>query len=64
MDESAAELIGLLGTRIGMIMEDTSIIALTLGACQPGELADTIDRIISAADQISKLAGALVSLKE
>ena len=35
MDDDNAELISLLATRIGTIMEDASVIALTLGVLEP-----------------------------
>jgi hypothetical protein len=43
MDEKATALIGLLGTRNGMIMEDTNETALTLGGMEQAELGPPID---------------------
>ena len=64
MDEGRAELIGLLGTRIGMIMEDASVVALTLGSMHPGQQDTAIAQLTTAAEQIRALTSALLALRE
>ena len=64
MDENTRELIVLLGTRIGMVMEDTCAIALTLGRSQPPDLDRHIDVIIAAVNRITRLAEALDRLRQ
>lgn len=65
MDENQAELLRLIYTRIGMIMEDTSVVALELGA-PSSEFAHTridelnrsiavIETLASAAQKLSRL---------
>lgn len=59
MDENTAELIALLGTRIGMIMEDVSETALTLGRMEQAEMAAAIDTLDHASTAISAMIAAL-----
>lgn len=64
MDESDAELLRLIYTRIGMIMEDASVIALELGGPQStfdqetrdslAQSVGTIAAMLAAADTLSK----------
>ena len=62
MDENATALIALLGTRIGMIMEDTNVTALNLGRLERPELEHAIDMLVRAGSSISILAAALNDL--
>lgn len=64
MDDHEAELIKLIYTRIGMVMEDASIIALKLGG--PASLLDReqADQIRRAAKTITSLADAADALHQ
>lgn len=64
MDEGKAELIALLGTRIGTIMEDASVVALTLGSADENQQATDIDQLVGAAEQIAALTSALQGLRD
>ncbi len=59
MDENATALIELLGTRIGMIMEDANNTALTLGQMDQSKLSPAIDDLVRAGASISIFAAAL-----
>lgn len=62
MDDDAARLFSALCTRVGIIMEDTSIAALTLGSAAPADRAEGLIHVERAADQISKLVAAARAL--
>jgi hypothetical protein len=62
MDDDNAELINLLSTRIGTIMEDTSVIALTLGSQGSGERLARIQQLTRASASIAALAAAVEAL--
>lgn len=62
MDDDTQELLNLICTRIGMIMEDTSAIALTIGACEPSERIAVISELEAASSQIAALTSAARSL--
>lgn len=64
MDEGRAELIGMLGSQIGMIMEDASVVALTLGSMRPGQQQAAIEQLANVAEQIGALTCALQSLRD
>lgn len=64
MDENRDELIALLGTRIGMVMEDVVVVALTVGATTPDQRDRKIGTIVEAAGRIQRLADALATLTE
>lgn len=64
MDNIDRELINLLGTKIGMLMEDHSALALTLGAQSHDEQKVTIDKLATASMKITKLAAAAQSIAE
>jgi hypothetical protein len=49
------ELIIRLCTHVGMIMEDASIVALTLGGLSPAERADPIAELCIASERIERL---------
>lgn len=59
-----AELIIQLCTRIGMIMEDASPDALTIGSLSPEQRLDRLRQLGRAADQISALVRAAISLSD
>ena len=58
MDEHTNELIAQLCTRIGMIMEDASVVALTVGGLTVKERDDAIAALEAAAERISALVAA------
>ena len=62
MDDETQELIILLCTRIGMIMEDASVVALTIGSRNRDARATTITELNIAAEQIDRLVKATESL--
>ena len=62
MDEDNAELIDLLCTRIGSIMEDASVIALTLGRLPAEERRARIEDLQHASARIAAMTAALGSL--
>ena len=59
MDDDNAELISLICTRIGTIMEDASVIALTLGALGPEERQARFAELKLASAAISGLVAAV-----
>ena len=61
MDEDN-ELLALLCTRIGTIMEDASAVAITAAAMDGGERTRSILQIADAASHITALANAAVAL--
>jgi hypothetical protein len=61
MDDDA-ELMGLLCTRIGMIMEDASVIALTLAAADPEARLVQLAELKAASAAIAALVAAVESL--
>ena len=62
MDEHTSELIAQLCTRIGMIMEDASVVALTVGGLTVKERDDAIAALEAAAERISALVAAVKAL--
>jgi hypothetical protein len=62
MDDDTAKLIADLYTRVGIIMEDVSIVALTLGSAAAIDRSESLKQIERAADQISKLMQAARAL--
>lgn len=58
MDESEAELLKLLYTRIGMIMEDASVLAINLGAPGSAFDAEQVAELQQVSDAIASLAQA------
>jgi len=63
MDDDTAELIALLYTRIGMIMEDASVIALTLGGPRSGFSEEALAELERAFASMSSLLAAASSLR-
>jgi len=63
MDDDTAELIAQLCTRIGMIMEDVSDMALTLGKADAGHRAKSLRQLERASEQISRLVRAALVLE-
>jgi hypothetical protein len=59
MDDDA-ELIDALCTRIGMIMEDASVVALSRGR---GDRDDRLAQLAAAIEQMSALAGAAQAIR-
>lgn len=62
MDEDARDLMIQLCTRIGMIMEDTSVLALTVGALDQRSDTLVIGKLQLAAAKITALADAAEAL--
>ena len=64
MDDIDRELINLLGTKIGMLMEDHGDLALTLGSKPEDEHADSLAKLDQAAQKISAMVTAARSIAE
>lgn len=62
MDDETQELIIQLCTRIGMIMEDASVVALTIGSRDQDARMAAMTELEVAADQIGRLVKATQSL--
>ena len=62
MDKDTSELIAALCTRIGMIMEDTSVVALTVGGLTGKERNDAVAVLEAAAERISALVATVTAL--
>ncbi len=62
MDDDTTDLIARLCTQVGMIMEDSSVIALTVGAKDPGNHQAAIDELEGAARRIDALIAAARAL--
>jgi hypothetical protein len=62
MDDDTRALIAQLYTRIGMIMEDACVVALTIGARNEEERRATIADLVTASARISALIGAIQAL--
>jgi len=62
MDEDAKELVVQLCTMIGMIMEDTSVVALTVSGLHDDQRRCAAADIQNAAARINALAGAVTTL--
>lgn len=58
MDDDTKDLIASLSTRIGMVMEDASLVALTGARGSAAEMASTVARIELASAQIAVLVQA------
>jgi len=58
MDDDTRELIAMLCTRIGMIMEDASIAALSMAQKVPGQMRLEFNEIERAAEKIAVLVNA------
>jgi hypothetical protein len=58
MDDDTKDLIARLSTRIGMVMEDASLVALTGARGSAAEVASTVARIELASAQIAVLVQA------
>ncbi|MBV7258983.1 hypothetical protein [Erythrobacter crassostreae] len=64
MDEIDRELINLLSTKIGMLMEDHATIALTAGSLPTDQQKAAIDALAVASTKITNLAAAAQSVAE
>jgi hypothetical protein len=62
MDADQQELVGQLGTQIGMIMEDASVMALKLGQWKGDEQRRALADVQLAAAKINALADAAAAL--
>ena len=62
MDKDTDDLIAQLCTRVGMIMEDSSVAALTVGGLAPEKRNDVIAALEAAADRINALVCAARAL--
>lgn len=63
MDEDAADLVVQLCTRIGMIMEDASVEALTIRGVPAEEREQALTKLAAAGEQISALFRAAISIQ-
>ncbi len=64
MDLDTIELIAQLCTQVGMIMEDASPVAVTIGHKTPEEMRKRLDDLARAAEKISRLISAAQALSE
>lgn len=64
MDPDTIELVAQLCTQVGMLMEDASSDALTIGHETPEEMRRRLDDLASAAQRISNLISAAKALSE
>ncbi len=64
MDDNEAELLRLIYTRIGMELEDVTIVALELGAPSSRFDPDKVEQLSKSVEAISKLADAAQSIAE
>lgn len=62
MDDDIADLVAQLGTQIGMIMEDTCVVAISIGAMDDAARRSAIAEICEAALRISALCAAVAAL--
>jgi hypothetical protein len=62
MDDDAHDLVVQLCTMIGMIMEDTSVVALTVSGLDDHQRRRAMAEIQTAATRINNLAGAITAL--
>jgi hypothetical protein len=62
MDEDDEELLVRLCTRIGVIMEDASFVALTIRGTEGAERVAAIAEVTLAAEKLATLAGAVSAL--
>lgn len=63
MDEDTLELTARLCTRIGMIMEDASVIALTLAAASGADRMEALAQLDAAAGRINDLIRAVQAVQ-
>lgn len=63
MDEDAADLIIQLCTHAGMLMEDASVLALTLGSIEPGSRGQVLVELVDASERISSLLRGATALQ-
>lgn len=64
MDDIDHKLISLLCTKIGMLMEDHSTLALTVGSKSEGGQKAAVDELAVASSKIARLAAAAQSIAE
>jgi|GEM_PF-3787747 len=64
MDDIDRELISLLSTKIGMLMEDHSALALTIGSELEDEQANRMATLDQAAEKIGALVAAAHSISD
>jgi len=62
MDEDTDQLIALLCTRVGMLMEDASALALTVGRIEPDTRAARIEELQNATATMVRLVAAAQAL--
>lgn len=62
MDDIDRELVNLLCTKIGMLMEDRSALALTINARSDDEKRAVINELACVSSKIAKLAAAAQSI--
>jgi len=62
MDDDTKEPIAHLCTRVGAIMEDASVVALTIGTLNARKRSETIIQLRRAAETIHRLIGAVEAL--
>lgn len=64
MDDDTRELISLLTTRVGMLMEDRSVYVLTCGRQSAADIADMLDELETSIARMVVLIGAAKTLLE
>ena len=64
MHDIDQELISLLSTKVGMLMEDHTTSALTVGSQSHDQQKAVIDELVDASTKIAKLAAAAQSIVE
>lgn len=64
MDQDTANLIACLHTRIGMIMEDASVVALELGGARDYDQRARIEELSKSVSQMAALLAAAHALNE
>jgi len=62
MDEDTDQLIALLCNRVGMLMEDASVLALSVGHIEPGRRAARINELQDATATMVRLVVAAQAL--
>ena len=64
MNPDTIELIAQLCTQVGMLMEDASPVAVTIGHSAPEEMRMRLDDLACVAEKISRLISAAQALSE
>lgn len=62
MDDETHELISLLATKVGMLMEDSTVIALTCGQKDRADVSSALDELERSAARMTAMIGAAKAL--